>query len=156
MAMIKLTHGLFSEIDDDDLHLVADKKWHASSRRDGKGFYAVSSNGTRMHRLLLGVCDDRVVDHKDGNGLNNKRENIRAGTQSQNCVNRLSTPGPHMRGARPKKGRWQAYIKYQGKQTSIGYFATEQEAHNAYLLEAKRLHGDWMPLPEPPEVDNNG
>jgi len=104
-----------------------------------------------MHRFLLGVTDSRIVDHKDGNGLNNKRENIRAGTQSKNCVNRQTTPGVHLRGARQKKNRWQAYIKYQGRQRSLGYFSTEQEAHEAYLAEGKKLHGDWMPLPPPPE-----
>ena len=150
MAKIELTHGLFAEIDDADIHLISGRSWHARKRRDGKTHYAVSTAGVRMHRLLLGVTDGRIVDHKDGNGLNNRRDNLRAGTQSKNCVNRITTPGKNLRGTRPKKGKWQAYIKYQGRQRSLGYFETEKAAHEAYLAEARRLHGDWMPLPPPP------
>jgi hypothetical protein len=152
MAKIELSRGLFAEVDDADLLELSAYSWHAVARRDGKGFYAKNTAGKRMHRLLMGVSDSLVVDHRDGDGLNNRRENLRIGTQSQNCVNRLVTPGNTLRGARPKKGKWQAYIKYQGKQRSLGYFSTEQEAHAAYLAEALRLHGDWMPLPEPPST----
>lgn len=151
MKQIPLTRGLFAIIDDEDYELIASRKWQAHIRRDGKGYYAVSS-GVRMHRLIAGN-ESEIVDHIDGNGLNNQRKNIRQGTQSQNCVNRKSTPGIYERGARPKKNKWQAYIKYQGKQRSLGYFNTEAEAHEAYLREAIKLHGDWMPLPEPPKAD---
>ena len=152
-AQIPLTQGLVAMIDATDLPLVADKTWHARPRRDGNGYYAVSTGGTRMHRLLLGVWDGRIVDHRDGDGLNNRRQNLRAGTQSGNSVNRRTTPGPHLRGARPKKGKWQAYIKFQGRQRSLGYYDTELAAHEAYVAEATRLHGDWMPLPPPPTGD---
>lgn len=151
-ANVALTHGLVALVDASDLSLVAGKTWHARPRRDGKGHYAVSSGGTRMHRLLMGAWDERIVDHRDGDGLNNRRENLRVGTQSGNSVNRRTTPGPYLRGTRPKNGKWQAYIKFQGKQRSLGYYATEQEAHDAYLAEAARMHGEWMPLPPPPEV----
>jgi len=150
---VPLTLGLVALISASDLPLVSKHKWQARPRRDGKGHYAVSSGGTRMHRLLLGVWDSRIVDHRDGDGLNNRRSNIRVGTQSENCVNRRQTPGQYLRGARPKKGLWQAYIKFQGRQRSLGYFATEAEAHAVYLAEAARMHGDWMPLPTPPNAE---
>lgn len=150
VVVVPLTRGQTTVVDEGDVHIVAAYTWQAHPRRDRQGFYAVSSNGVRMHRLLLGVNDSRIVDHIDGDGLNNRRSNLRAGTQSQNCVNRKRTPGKHMRGARPKAGKWQGYIKYQGKQRSLGYFDTEAEAHVAYVEESRRLHGDWMPLPAPP------
>ena len=149
---VPLTQGLEALIDAADLPLIAGKSWQARPRRDGKGHYAVSSGGTRMHRLLMGVWDHRIVDHRDGDGLNNRRSNLRVGTQSGNSVNRRTTPGKYLRGARPKKGKWQAYIKFQGRQRSLGYYETEQQAHEAYLAEATKLHGDWMPLPAPPEA----
>lgn len=152
MATIELTMGLVAIVDESDVEMLSTFKWQATPRRDGKGFYAINSNGKRMHRVIMSVDDNRIVDHRDGDGLNNRRSNLRTGTQSQNCVNRVTTPGKHLRGARPKKGLWQAYIKYQGKQRSLGYFKTEQEAHETYLDEAKRLHGDWMPLPNPPST----
>lgn len=151
-ATVELTKGKVATIDRADLPLVERHTWQARQRRDGKGFYAVNSSGIRMHRLLLGVWDKRIVDHRDGDGLNNRRSNLRAGTQSGNCVNRRTTPGAFLRGARPKKGKWQAYIKFNGRQRSLGYFDTEAEAHGAYLAEASKLHGDWMPLPSPPEA----
>ena len=150
LLAVPLTRGKYALIDAVDLPLVVKHSWQATQRRDGKGWYAINSNGRRMHRLLCNVWGEEIVDHVDGDGLNNRRHNIRKGTQSQNCVNRKSTPGPYLRGARRKKARWQATIKYQGVQRSLGYFATEAEAHAAYLSEARRLHGDWMPLPDPP------
>lgn len=147
---VPLTRGQVAVIDASDWPLVNTRSWQASPRRDGQGWYAVS-DGVRMHRLLTGARPGEIVDHRDGDGLNNRRLNLRVGTQSGNCVNRKRTPGTHLRGARPKMGRWQSYIKFAGKQRSLGYFATEREAHEAYVIEATRLHGDWMPLPEPPK-----
>jgi len=153
VAKIPLTLGLFATIDVADLPLVSGCRWQARRRRDGKTHYAVNHSGIRMHRLIAGASGTEIVDHRDGDGLNNTRSNIRKGTQSQNCVNRQTTPGKYLRGARPKKNKWQAYIKLGGKQRSLGYFDTESDAHAAYLVEARRLHGDWMPLPEPPTCD---
>lgn len=141
---VQLTRGQRAVIEAADWPLIANRSWQASRRRDGKGWYAVS-DGVKMHRLLMGAKAGDIVDHIDGDGLNNCRSNLRIGTQSGNCVNRKQTPGPHLRGARPKKGLWQAYIKFSGKQRSLGYYATEREAHEAYLVEARRIHGDWMP-----------
>ena len=150
MAIIELTLGLFAEVDDEDAEELSKRKWQATKRSDGNGYYAINSQGQRMHRVLMGVDDDRIVDHRDGDGLNNRKANIRTGTQSQNCVNRKTTPGSYLRGTRKKKNSWQAYIKFQGKQRSLGYFKTEQEAHMAYMAEARKIHGDWMPLPKAP------
>lgn len=149
---VPLTLGKVAIIDASDQSLISGHTWHARPRRDGNGFYAANSSGVRMHRLLLGIWDDRIVDHINGDGLDNRRCNLRSGTQSQNCVNRQSTPGRYLRGARPKKNLWQAYIKLDGRQRSLGYFATEDEAHAAYVAEAQKLHGDWMPLPSAPDT----
>ena len=148
-ATISLTMGVVTVVDEADLPLVSGRSWQAHRRSDGDGWYAVS-DGVRMHRLLLNATDGEVVDHIDGDGLNNRRANLRVGTQSMNCVNRKRTPGAYLRGARPKKRKWQSYIKFRGRQRSLGYFDTEEEAHMAYVAEAKRLHGDWMPLPTLP------
>lgn len=75
MAKIELSRGLFAEVDDADLLELSAYSWHAVARRDGKGFYAKNTAGKRMHRLLMGVSDSLVVDHRDGDGLNNRREN---------------------------------------------------------------------------------
>lgn len=148
-AVIQLTQGQVALVDDADVPLLSTRSWQAQPRRDGQGCYAVS-DGVRMHRLLLRAQPGQIVDHRNGDGLDNRRHNLRLGTQSGNCVNRRRTPGRYLRGARPKKGLWQAYIKFGGKQRSLGYFNTEQAAHEAYITEARLLHGDWMPLPPAP------
>lgn len=153
LRTIELTRGQITVVDVADFSELSKRSWSAHPRRDGKGFYAVSSNGQRMHRVLLNAAPEQIVDHIDGDGLNNRRTNLRIGTQSQNCVNRKITPGIYLRGVQPKKRKWRACIKHQGKNKSLGYFNTEQEAHAAYVAAAKEIHGDWypQPLPAPPK-----
>lgn len=123
LLAIPLGNGREAVIDAADLPVVSGCRWSAQERSDGRGWYAVNSAGKRIHRLLMGVTDGRIVDHRDGDGLNNQRSNLRIGNQSLNSVNRLRTPGPHMRGVRPMKGRWQAYIKVRGQFRNLGGFA---------------------------------
>src|SRR5208282_6916814 len=95
-------------IDDADWPLVKDHVWNAAkgSQRERYVLYAVTHVKTedgslckrgypkqktiRMHRLLLGARPGQQVDHGDGNGLNNRRNNIRIATRSQNGANRKS------------------------------------------------------------------
>jgi hypothetical protein len=114
MIDIQLTKGQIAIIDDEDFPTVSQDMWQATARRDGKGWYAMRAGGIRMHRQLMDVWDTRIVDHVNGNGLDNRRENLRIGTQAQNCVNRKQTPGKYLRGTKPSKygldscypGRW--------------------------------------------------
>lgn len=147
---IELTKGQTAIVDAFNLKRLQDVSWQATLRSDGNGYYATSSKG-RMHRIIMRAGPYDVVDHINGNGLDNRESNLRIGTQSQNCVNRKVTPGKYLRGTRPKRNKWQAYIKLNGKQRSLGYYDTMNEAYEAYLAEAYRLHGSWMPLPEPPK-----
>jgi hypothetical protein len=149
-VLVPLTLGQYCLIDKCDLNFVATKAWQAKQRSDGNGFYAVNSAGERMHRILLDAQDGSIVDHRDGNGLDNRRCNIRIGTYSQNAVNRQAPIGKHLRGSQLVKGRWRAKMTVNGIQHSLGYYDTEQQAHEAYLEGAHKEHGDWMPLPAAP------
>ena len=92
---IKLTQGKIALIDAADYTLVKDYNWCAVNTHNL--WYAVgrqkgSRKQVKMHRLLLGITNSKIlVDHKDGDGLNNTRENIRVATSSQNGANRNST-----------------------------------------------------------------
>lgn len=150
--LVPLTKGKFALIDKQDYPLVSRFSWQAQLRSNGKGWYAVSRAG-RMHRIILGVKSDVIVDHINSNGLDNRRKNLRIGNQSLNSVNRITTPGRFLRGVRKKGNKWQAYIKIKGKQQSLGYYGTQEEAHTVYLNAAAKQYGDWMPLPQPPKEE---
>jgi hypothetical protein len=89
MKTIELTQGLVAIIDDIDFEEIALKKWCAVKNRNV--WYAVNGKGEKkmfMHRLILRATKGQKVDHRDGNGLNNQRANIRLASASQNGANR--------------------------------------------------------------------
>mgnify|MGYP001561184830 len=152
---IPLTQGKFAIIDDDDFDIVNKHKWCAV--KDGGTFYA-RTNVLRkgggyiaisMHRLILGLIpnDGKQVDHRDCDGLNNTRANIRFSTQTENLRNqRISSRNKSgFKGVswfkRDKK--WKADIRLDGKGIFLGIFATKEEAHQAYCMAATEYFGKF-------------
>ena len=145
MVFILLTMGLYTLIDYADLPLVADYDWQAMERYDGNGWYAVSQSGRlRMHRVILGARRGQLVDHRDGNGLHNRRSNLRIGTKAQNAQNRLTAARELPTGVYQAGQRYFARIAGGGKYKSLGGYATPEEAHAAYVREAAARYGDWL------------
>ena len=79
------------------------------------------------------------VDHRDGDGLNNRIKNLRECTHFDNCQNRLD------RGVRfePERNKWLARICFNYQQINLGRFVTEREARAAYLAAAKKYRGEF-------------
>lgn len=101
-----------------------------------------------MHRLILGLPfgDRRHGDHIDGNGLNNRRSNLRIVTRRQNAMNRRGDDGSssQYKGVYLyKNGSWQSYIYAKGKRHHLGYFAEEVDAALAHDEAALQLHGPY-------------
>lgn len=94
---------------------------------------------------MTGRWADPEVDHANQDGLDNRWLNLREATRSQACANRIVRPHK-LKGAyraSTKSPRWFSHIKKNGKKTYLGIFATEQEAHEAFVKASKKLHGKF-------------
>jgi hypothetical protein len=144
IAYVPLTQGLNAIIDISDIELISDFSWHAHKTK--YSFYASrdASSYKLMHRLIMNAPADFYVDHKDGNGLNNRRSNLRLVTHQQNMLNRRRHQ-PGLKGTYfdKKKNRWIVQIKIDGKQKKIGSFLNEQDAHQAYVDASQKFHGEF-------------
>lgn len=100
-----------------------------------------------MHRYIMNAQPGQVIDHINGDKLDNRRENLRFVTTSQN--NHLRRGCKKMRGVWiTPKGKYKAYIKKKGRFTHIGIYDTPEEAVANHNLEAKKLYGDLAVLSE--------
>lgn len=140
-------------IDAVDAPRIMPYKWHAMPGTRQHTWYAagwavVNGVGRKltMHRLILGERPGLICDHRDGDGLNNRRSNLRFATRAQNRINSKKTRGRYLKGVRPNSsGRlWQATIMHLGVRTFLGNHATERQAHEAYLSAARELHGEFL------------
>jgi hypothetical protein len=151
VAYVLLAGGQTAVIDAEDAHLVAGIKWRPMpSRRvvyvrahvpaPGGGWRSVS-----MHRFLLGEPKLGVIDHIDGDGLNNRKSNLRICSNAENSRNQRK-PKNNTSGAKGVsriRGRWQARIKLDGKSIFLGIFNTVEDAAAAYAHASRDVHGDF-------------
>lgn len=101
----------------------------------------------RMHRYLMNCPDDMDVDHRNGDGLDNRTSNLRVVTASQNLMNQRPQKGKssQYKGVSLHKatGHWTAYIKLGGKKVHLGYSESEIEAALMYDRAAKCEYGEY-------------
>ncbi len=155
MRTVPLSQGYKAIVDDDVFDAVSCHKWHVELV-NGNPKYAQARlpDGTkiRLHRFVMGctVGDGIVVDHRNGDGLDNRKTNLRACTQSQNCMNsrRRSHAAASLKGMVWNKARqkWEARIVYKKRQRYLGIFATEEDAAIAYDVAAQLLFGEFALL----------
>ena len=104
------------------------------------------------HRIIWlmhsGKWPTHDIDHIDRNPRNNRIENLRHVTRSQNKMNMGAKADNKIgiKGVNRKRGRWVAQIQKDGKKTHLGYFGTPEEAGAAYKAAAKIIHGVYAPL----------
>jgi hypothetical protein len=156
---IRLTQGFVAIVDDEDAErILAAGKWCATRGRTG-GFYAIRNvacddgkrRQVRLHTFLTGWSR---VDHINGDGLDNRRANLREATHAENMRNTgvRSDNTSGYKGVHWYKSRkaWQASIKAEGKQLFLGYHSSAESAARAYDAAALELHGEFAGLNFPP------
>lgn len=148
MKVIILTKGYCTKVDESDFEDLSRGKWRVSVSGDRR--YAtgvIDGKKVLLHRYLLSVTDRWTdVDHKDGDTLNNQRENLRLATRSQNNANskipKTNTSGYKGVSFCNERKLWHASIKSK----SLGRFDSPEEAARHYNLAAKNLWGEFARL----------
>src|ERR1700749_2748856 len=156
MRKIQLTRGFYTYVDDEDFEVLSQWKWYAqipdrwkvnAARR---GRVAGKLTTITMHRQILDAPRGILVDHRDGNGSNNGRLNLRLCDHAGNARNsrsRVSKTG--FRGVTFLKGRtspWRASLKVNGRIRYVGCCRSDEEAARAYDVAAIDLHGEFASL----------
>ena len=163
--LIPLTKGQFAIVDDEDHDELMKYRWTAwkggntwyarrSKYKIGGGYYTIT-----MHRVIIGAKDNQIVDHKDRNGLNNQKNNLRLCTRSENSKNKKAVGISGFLGVsiRPRKillkngeyhiyDSWVARIKVKNKTITLGCFRNKIDAAKAYNKAAKKYHGEFVNL----------
>lgn len=104
-----------------------------------------------MHRVILAAPPGVLADHRDGDGLHNRRSNLRLASHAGNSQNRRSPACSTPAGVREINGRFFARIQAGGRSVALGGYATPDEAHAAYAAAAHRIYGAWAPYTLPKE-----
>lgn len=164
MKEIPLTQGKVALIDDEDYERVMQYNWTVYQSHKRWTFYAhchPTTGTTELHRFILGLKrGDRVmVDHRNGNGLDNQKSNLRICSYSENQWNHVipinNTSGYIGIGYHKKSKKWYARSCVQRKHFYLGSFDNKNKAAIAHDKAVLHLHGDFATL-NYPELFFNG
>lgn len=160
VALVPLTPDSCALVSAQDAEAVRGMRWRRTSRgyADTRILVGDKLRYVMMHRFILGLGAGHICDHANGDRLDNRRENLRVATPSENARNgkkKSSGTASRFKGVsstRHSKHRlpWMARIVVNNKILWLGTFATEEEAARAYNSAASRLHGEFARLNEVP------
>jgi len=168
IRLIDLTKYKFAIVDKEDYERLKIFKWRP--RYCSNSWYAVRCRkvGEKkgnilvwMHNVILPPPKGKMIDHRNHNGLNNRKSNLRIATRSENMQNRRKwkTPcssvfkGVVHRNYHNRRKLWNGYISVNGRTICLGCFMTELEAAMAYDRAALKYHGEFACLNFPRNKD---
>jgi hypothetical protein len=157
---IPLTMGKFAIVDAADYEWLNQWNWCTFFDPKRNSYYAERRNGNKrqfMHRLIAGE-EHRHVDHKNNNGLDNRRDNVRGCTISQNFANRAPQKNNRSgyKGIYPNGNNWGAKIKVNGENIYLGTRKTKEESARLYDTAAIRYFGEFAQLNFPLKTEEAG
>lgn len=137
-------------MDDDVYEWASEYKWYAYTSNGP--YYAMGSSGKchnkRLHRLILNAAPDEICDHINGDGLDNRRCNLRIATHAENCQNarkqkRTDSPRQQSKfiGVHAHREKWVARIAQEQNRYYLGSYTDEVDAALAYDDAARKLYG---------------
>jgi len=167
MKEIKLTQGKTTLVDDEDLEYLLQFKWYVSFNKVSKRWVAQRhniKNGKRkmvyMHREIMNAPDKLFVDHRNHDTLDNRKQNLRICTKTENAINRkgacINSTSKYLGVSWNKNNnKWETYIAKNSKKIFLGFFNNEEKAAIIRDKVAIQLHGDYVSL-NFPELFFNG
>ena len=149
MAILRTSNGVDVLVDDEDLERLTPFKWNAYLKK-GIGCVVTFQSGNRivLHRMLANTPVGFITDHKNGNPLDNRKENLRICNYSQNnanCKKHGSSCASKYKGVTYRKNRlkWGARIKKDGREVWLGSYRNEEIAAIAFDLGSIEHHGEF-------------
>ena len=142
----------YTIVDPQDYQKLSQYDWQYYEESNGRRAIRLSGRQIfSMHREIMNAPAGFVIDHRDRNGLNNTKKNLRIATISQNNTNRGKTSKPtssKYKGVCLIKttGKWRAVIKHNRIYRHLGHFHNEEDAAKAYDKAAKKYHGEFAVL----------
>lgn len=157
MREIELTQNKYTTVDNEHYDWLSQYSWHikqAKNRSDYAKFTTPRKDGKQktihMHQILLWCPQGYEIDHINGNGLDNRMENLRIVTRLQNSMNqhKKKIGKSKYKGITydTRSNSWQARIGKNNQRFNIGTFKKEEDAAQAYDNKAKELFGEFACL----------
>ncbi len=146
--VVKSNTGEEILIDDEDYEKIIKYKWYCYNSK-----YPMTSKGISIHRLIIDCTDDKVVDHINGNSLDNRKSNLRVcfhkeNIRNQKKHNRKIKCSSNYKGVcwDSKNNKWEAYITFNYKKIKLGRHLKEKDAAEAYNDAAIKYFGEFARL----------
>lgn len=153
VAYVPLSRGYEAIIDAEDAPLVDSHNWFAVTQHNciyAKREKYLKGGGRKyiaMHRVIAGAADEKVVDHINHNGLDNRKVNLRVCEHCQNIQNQRlrfdNSSGFKGVSWNSRRGKWRAQITLSGKRKELGLFDSPERAYEVYCEASEKHYGEF-------------